>query len=67
MSFDHLEPILTPPPSIYFCFKILFHIGVWKSDSVIGIYVSILFQVLFPFRVLQNIEERSLTYTVDPC
>ena len=32
--------------------------GVQQSDSVIHIYVymSILFQVLFPYRLLQNIE-----------
>ena len=35
--------------------------GVQQSDSVIHIHVSILFQILFPFRLLQNIEQsRSL-------
>ena len=29
--------------------------GVQQSDSVIHIHVSILFQILFPFRLLQNI------------
>ena len=32
--------------------------GVQQSDSVIHIHVSILFQILFPFRLLQNIEQR---------
>ena len=32
-----------------------------------GIHVSILFQVLFPFRMLQDIEQSSLWYTVGPC
>ena len=40
--------------------------GVQQSDSVIHIHVSILFQVLFPFRLLQDIEQTSLCYTVDP-
>ena len=31
------------------------------------IYVSILFQILSPFRLLQNIEQSSLCYTVGPC
>ena len=41
--------------------------GVQQSDSVIHIHVSFLFQVLFPFRLLQNIEQSSLCYTVGPC
>ena len=38
--------------------------GVQQSDSVTRIYVSILFQILFPFIVLQNIEQSSLCYIV---
>ena len=38
---------------------------VQQSDSVI--YVSILFQILFSIRLLQNIEQQSLCYTVGPC
>ena len=38
-----------------------------QSDSVIHIAVSILFQILFPFRLLQNIEQSFLHYTVGPC
>ena len=41
--------------------------GVQQSDSVIHIHVSILFQILFPFRLLQNIEQSSLCYTVGHC
>ena len=41
--------------------------GVQQSDSVIHIHVSILFQILFPFRLSQNIEQSSLCYTVGPC
>ena len=37
------------------------------SDSVIHIHISILFQILLPFRLLQNIEQSSLFYTVGPC
>ena len=39
---------------------------VQQSDSVIHIHVSILFQVLFPFRLLRSIEHSSLCYTVGP-
>ena len=41
--------------------------GVQQSDSVIHICVSILFQTPFPFRLLQNTEQRFLCYTVGPC
>ena len=41
--------------------------GVQQSDSIIHIHVSILFQILFPFRLLHNIEWSSLCYTVGPC
>ena len=41
--------------------------GVQQSNSVIHIRVSILFQILFPFRLLQNTEQSSLRYIVGPC
>ena len=41
--------------------------GVPQSNSVIHINVSILFQILFPFRFIQNIEQSSLCYIVGPC
>ena len=41
--------------------------GVQQSDSVMHIHVSILFQILFPFRLLHNIEQSFLCYTVGPC
>ena len=41
--------------------------GVQHSDLVIHVHVSILFQSLFPFRLLCNIEQHSLCYTVGPC
>ena len=41
--------------------------GVQQSDSVIHIHVSILFQILLPSRLLHNIEQSSLCYTVGPC
>ena len=37
--------------------------GVQQSDSVVQIYVSLLFQTLFPFRLLQSTEQSSLCYT----
>ena len=30
--------------------------GVWQSDSVVHRHIPILFQILFPFRLLQNPE-----------
>ena len=41
--------------------------GVQQSDSVIRIHVSILFQILFPVRLLHHIEQSSLCCTVGPC
>ena len=38
--------------------------GVQQSDSVIQ--VPILFQILFPFRLLQNVEQSFPCYTVGP-
>ena len=46
--------------------NVVFLSGVQQSDSVIRIHVFILFQILFPVRVLQNIEQSSLCYTVVP-
>ena len=40
---------------------------VQQSDSVIHIRVSVIFQILFPFRLLQNIEQSPLCYILDPC
>ena len=40
--------------------------GIQQSDSAIPIQVSIFFQILFRFRLLQNIEPSFLYYTVDP-
>ena len=41
--------------------------GVEQSDSVTHIHVSILFQILFPFRLLRNAEQSSLCWTVGLC
>ena len=41
--------------------------GVQQSDSVIRIHVSILFQILSPFRLLCNTAQSSLCYTVGVC
>ena len=63
----------------YYLKNFLFYIGVYlinnavlvsgeqQSDSVTHIHVSILFQILFPFRLLQNIVQSSLCYTVGSC
>ena len=47
--------------------NIVLVLGVQQSDSVMHILVSILFQILFPFRLLHNIEQSTLCYTVGPC
>ena len=38
--------------------------GVQKNDSVIEAVLFIVFQILFPFKLLQSIEQSSLCYTV---
>ena len=40
--------------------------GVEQSDSVMHIPKSILLQIPFPYRLLENIEQNSLSLTVDP-
>ena len=39
--------------------------GMQQSNSVI--HMSILFQIIFLFMLLQNIEQSSLCYTAGPC
>ena len=41
--------------------------GVRQSGSVTLRRISIVFQILFPFRLLQNTEQSSLCYIVGPC
>ena len=41
--------------------------GVQQRDSVMHIRLSILFQVLFPFRLLHYVEQSFLCYTAGPC
>ena len=75
-----LFPFISPFPSplcphvcsIHLCL----YIGVWliynvvlvstiqQSESIIHIHISTLFQILFPNRLLQSIEQSSLCYTV---
>ena len=45
-------------------YNIVYVSGVKHSDSVIHIHISILFQILFPYRLLHNIEYSFLCYTV---
>ena len=47
--------------------KVVLVSGVQQSDSFIHKHVSILFQIRFPFWLLQNIQQHSLCYTVSPC
>ena len=37
-------------------YNIVLALGVQQSDSVMHVHMPILFQILFPFRLLQNIE-----------
>ena len=75
-QFTRISPLLI----LFLFFKILFILfgvqlinnvvlvsGVQQSDLVIHIHVSILLQILFPFRLLHNMEQSSLCYTVGPC
>ena len=59
------------PMDLFFLLELIYSVvlvsAVQKSDSVIRIHVSILFQILFPFRLLQSIEQSFLCYTVGPC
>ena len=41
--------------------------SVQQSDSVIHIHITILFQILFSFRLLHNTKQSSLYYTVGLC
>ena len=43
--------------------------GTQQSNSIthIYVYIYILFQILFPYRLLQNTECSSLCHTVGPC
>ena len=46
-------------------YNVLFVSGIQHNDSVIHIFI--LFQVLFSYRLSQNIEQTYLCYIVDPC
>ena len=48
-------------------YKVVLVSGVQQSDSVIYTHISLLFKILFPFRLLQNIEQSSLCCTVSLC
>ena len=46
----------------YFILDCSASFGYTESDSVTYIHISILFQILSPFRLLQNTEQSSLCY-----
>ena len=66
-------------PFLFFLKNFLFYIGVQliynfllvssvqKSGSVIHLRIPFLSRVLFPYWLLQNIDQNSLCYTVGPC
>ena len=41
--------------------------GVQQRDSVLHIHMFILFQILSPHRLPQNVEESPMFYTLSPC
>ena len=41
--------------------------GARQTNSVLHIFVSTAFQILFPFRLLRNIKQSSLHWTAGPC
>ena len=41
--------------------------SVQQSNSVIQLPVSIFLQIVFPFKLSQNIEQHFLCYTIGPC
>ena len=51
---------------IWLIYNVVLVTGVQKSESVIYIHISTLFQILFLHRPLQSIEQSSLCYTVGP-
>ena len=59
------NPYLLPSPALvgrFFTTRIT-----WEALSPSIVHVSILFQILFPMKLLQNIEQNFLCYTVGPC
>ena len=48
-------------------YKVVLVSGVQQSNLVTHTHVSIRFQILFPSRSLQSIEDSSLYYTIGPC
>ena len=41
--------------------------GIQQNDSVIHRHVFTLLKILFPFQLLQSIEQSSLYFTAGPC
>ena len=55
------------PKLIFIGVQLIYNVmlaSVQQSESVIRIYISILFQILFPYTSLQRIEQGSLCYSV---
>ena len=52
---------------VEFIYNVLLVSDVQHTDSVIHIHTFIIFQVLFPYRFLQNTEQSSLCYIGGPC
>ena len=63
------QPSASPAPRVDYFLKFLFYIEIWlihnillvsgvqQSDSVMYTQVSVVFKILFPFRLLHNIEQ----------
>ena len=44
-------------------YSVVFLSGILQSDSVICTHVCLLFHIIFPFRLLQNIEQSAVLYS----
>ena len=51
---------------VYLIYNVVLVSGVQQTESIIHIHISTLFQILFPYRPLQSIEQSSLCYKVCP-
>ena len=51
---------------VFFIYNIVLISGIQQSNSFIHTHISTFFQMIFCYKLLQNIEYRSLCYTVGP-
>ena len=63
---DILSPLFKSFIEVQLIYKVVIISTVQQNDSVIHVHTSILFQILFPHRLSQNIGLSSLRYTAGP-